>query len=176
MTNSSINSTSHGCCAIDNIILPTESVEDFRAVEAAWNATFTPQDETTTRLINQLVSADWLYQRSIRTLTNIEQQIFTAEPNPLNWTDTHHKAIARFQRYRTANQNAFHKARKAVEDHLKFHANERRQDLKMEIAQIRVQIYERKNQPPPTFEESLVIMRKQAEALGFPIPDKKPTV
>ena len=134
MTHSSINSTNHGCCAIETIVLPTESLEEFRAVEAAWTKTFNPKDETVARLVAQLVSADWLYQRSVRTLIDIEQQIFAAEPNPLKWDDTHHKAITRFQRYRTANQNAFNKARKAVEDHLKHHANESRQTDKMILA------------------------------------------
>jgi hypothetical protein len=176
MTNSSINSTNHGCCAIEDIILPTESVEAFRAVEAGWTKTFNPRDETAARLVAQLVSADWLYQRSVRTLANIEQQIFAAEPNPLKWDDTHHQAIARFQRYRTANQNAFNKARKAMEDHLKHHANERRQDEKVQMAQTRLNIYEKKNPPKPTFEESLELMRRQAIALGFPIPNPNGTL
>ena len=176
MTNSSINSTNHGCCAMEDIILPIESVEDFRAVAAAWIKTFHPQDETAARLVAQLVSADWLYQRSVRTLANIEQQIFGAEPNPLKWDDTHHKAIARFQRYRTANQNAFNKAHKAVEDHLKHHANESRQETKMQMAQTRLQIYEKKNPPKLTFQEQLDMMKKQAIALGFPIPNPNGTL
>jgi hypothetical protein len=174
MTTSSMNSTNHGCCALENIILPTESIEDFRAVEAAWTKTFNPKDETVARLVAQLVTADWLYQRSVRTLVDIEFQIFTAEPNPLKWDDTHHKAIARFQRYRTANQNAFNKARKAVEDHLKHHANESRQTDKLILAKIRTQISREKN-TEPTFEESLELMRRQAAALGFPIPNQPPT-
>jgi hypothetical protein len=171
-----MNSTNHGCCAIETIILPTESIEDFRAVEAAWTKTFNPQDETVARLIAQLTAADWLYQRSVRTLVDIESQVFLTEPNPLKWDHTHHQAIARFQRYRTANQNAFHKARKALEDHLKHHANERRQQEKVQMAQTRLHIYQKKNPPQPTFEESLDIMRQQAIALGFPIPNPNGTL
>jgi hypothetical protein len=167
---SSLNATRHGCCALETLILPSESIEDFHALETAWRNTYQPQDETTTNLVDQLVTAEWLYRRSVRTLTDIQAQIFAAEPNPLNWTDAHHKAITRFERYRTANQNAFARARKAVEDLRRNRATESQREERSQIAKVRLKVYQEKNKPKPTLEETIDMMRRKAIELGYHPP------
>jgi hypothetical protein len=168
------NATRHGCCALDVLILPSENIADFKAIEANWFKTLSPQDETETGLIDQLVSADWLFRRSARTLAEIEAQIFAAEPNPLKWDDAQHKAITRFERYRTANQNAFGRCRKAIEDHRKNRAAEQRKNTaeqqkeeRQNIIKERFKIYERKNKPKPTYDEALELMKEDAIRLGY---------
>ena len=129
------NSTRHGCTSTATLILPTESVADFRALESTWLSRFAPKDGIELELLHQVITADWLLRRSTRTLTDIEAQIFAAEPNPLLWTPEHHAALARFQRYRTANQNAFTKHGRALEDYRRQRNSEVQQEGRLTIAQ-----------------------------------------
>lgn len=145
-------------------------MEQFKALETSWRKTYAPQNATEANLIDQLVTNDWLLLRSIRTLVHIESQLFEAEPNPLNWTDEQHKILTRFQRYRTANQNAVAKCRKAIEDHRRNRAAEKRTEEKHSILKERHSIYREKNKPEPNFDETIATMRKQAIALGFHPP------
>ena len=160
----SYNATRHGCCALDVLILPTESIADFHALEAAWHEAFQPKDSTVNRLVDQLIAADWLYQRSVRTLAEVEAKIYAAQPDPMLWDDAQHKALTRFERYRTANQNAFNKARKNVEHHLKSRAGEVHKEERLNIAKSRLQIYELKNKPEPEWDEIVANMRKKSSA------------
>jgi hypothetical protein len=163
---SSRNATRHGCCALDILILPTENIEEFKALEAVWFNTYQPHSEVAVHLLDELVAADWLCQRSVRTLAEIEARIFAAEPDPLQWTDSHHKTIARFQRYRTANQNAFNKCRKAVEEYRRDRASERYKEERSLIAKVRIKVFQEKNQPEPSIEEIIERMTKKAAAMS----------
>jgi hypothetical protein len=69
--------------------------------------------------------------------------------------------MARFQRYRTANQNAFNKCRKAVDDHYKTRINEYRQNERLNMARTRLKVYEEKNKPEPSMEELLKSLTEQ---------------
>ena len=155
------NSTRHGCCALSTLILPNEKIEDYYALQAAWTKAFGAQGELAQHLIDQLVDADWLYQRSSRTLAEIEAQINAAEPNPLNWTDQQHQTLTRFQRYRTANQNVFLKARKAIEDFGRNMNNQIDKETRLTIAKRRLKIYEEKNKPEPSIQDQIQELIRQ---------------
>ena len=43
------------------------------------------------------MNADWFQQRATRTLSEAKARIMNEIENPLDWTEQHHKAIARFQ-------------------------------------------------------------------------------
>ena len=109
---SSRNATKHGCCSTERMILDTETVEGFKSLENAWLQVYQPMETAEIHLVHQLVEADWLLARSIRTLAEVEAELFAAEPNPLNWTEAQHKSLARFLRYRTAHNNTVIKHRK----------------------------------------------------------------
>jgi hypothetical protein len=162
-----LNATKHGCCALDTLILPTENIKDLKALSAAWYRTYSPKQDTETHLVDQLVAADWLLQRSVRTLADLEAQILAEQSNPRYWSDDDHKAITRFQRYRTANQNAFTKCRRAIEDHYKSRVSDSRREDTHAIAKERHLIYKEKNKPERTF-ETLARMRKQSHRLRLP--------
>ena len=76
------------------------------------------------------------------------------------WDDYQHKAIQRFTRYQTTRRNEFNKAKKALDDHRKLQATEKRSEE-------RLVIYREKNKPKPTFEQTIDEMTRTAEALGF---------
>ena len=161
------NATRHGCCALEILILPTEKITDFEALEIAWFHAYKIDDEAAAHLIDLLVAADWLHQRSVRTLAEVEAKIFAAEPDPLLWTDNHHKALTRFQRYRTANQNAFNKARKAIDDYVKTRTTESHQAERLTIHKARLQAYELKHKPEPTWDEIMEDMKRISIEKGY---------
>ena len=171
------NATKHGCCALETLILPTENIEELTALSAAWYETYGPVKDTEFHLVDQLVAADWLLQRSVRTLARIEAEIFAEQPNPRKWTEEDHKTLTRFQRYRTANQNAYNKCRRTVEDHYKSRVAYGRGQEKLAMQKERHAIYKEKNKPEPTWPEAIELMRQKAIALGFkPLPPYTPPV
>ena len=170
---SSRNATRHGCCALDTLVLLTENVADLKSLEESWYRSYQPKDTTEIHLLDQLISADWLLQRSVRTLAEVEKEIFTEQPNPRQWTEEDHKTISRFQRYRSANQNAFNKCRRVVEDHFKTRSASQLKEEKLVLHRERHAIYKQKNKPAPSFDETVALMRQKAIALGFVPPDMK---
>jgi hypothetical protein len=135
-----------------------------------WFRTYEPKDEMETHLVHQAATADWFLQRATRHLAEVESRIVSATPNPLDWTEEHHKTIARFQRYRTAHLNAVNKHRKAIEDHRKNRTSEVRTEERHAMAQARFKIFEAKN-AEPDFDAIFEGMRQKAIRLGRLKPD-----
>ena len=74
--------------------------------------------------------------------------------NPLDWTEQHHKAIARFQRYLTTRANNFNRARRTLEDYLAKRATENRKEERHEV-------FKEKNKPEPSIKELIEGMLAQ---------------
>ena len=176
---SSRNATKHGCCSTEILVLATESRDDFKALESAWFRAYEPTNTAEVHLVHQLTEADWLLQRSSRTVADVEAKLFAQEADPLKWTDAHQKTLSRFLRYQTARTNLVAKRQKAVEDFRKNRAAEvtRAQAAndkaeKLSILKSRLKTHQEKNQPIPDFGEHLEQMRQKAIALGFTPPPR----
>ena len=152
-TISSKNAMRHGCCA-DTLILKSENQDDYNSLEATWFQAYKPSNDAEKHLVQELVNADWFQQRATRTLADAEARIMNEVENPLDWTEQHHRALARFQRYLTTRANNFNRARRALEDYLSKRANEVR---KVE----RHEIFKEKSKPEPTIRELLDGMKAQ---------------
>ena len=163
-SNSALNAMKHGCCAVEFSLLPTESAADFKALENIWLAAYTPGNETERHLVADLVNADWLLQRTTRTCLDIETKLYTANPNPLDWTDLQQRTLGRFLRYKTAYANQVIKCRKAIEDYRKARTAEKLTAEKLKSSQ-------KKNNLTPDWHQHLREMREKAIALGFTPPD-----
>ena len=164
------NSLKHGCCA-DTLILPSENPADYKSLEATWFKSYPTSDDAEKHLIQELVNADWFLQRATRTVASVEAELFTLEPNPLNWTEPQQCSLGRFLRYQTTRANNVKRARKAIEDFRKHRASEKLSAQKLTTAQTRLKAFQEKHKPEPTFDETIALMRKQAIALGFAPPD-----
>ena len=116
---SSKNARRHGCCAMDASLLESERLEDFKALESIWLKSYAPKDEAELHLVTELINADWLLQRATKKLLDLEQGIDRSTPDPLTWPPSLIAILTRFQRYKTANANLVHKARKAIDDYRK---------------------------------------------------------
>jgi hypothetical protein len=154
---SSKNATRHGCCADSTLILKSESIEDFQALETTWFESYEPGTDAEKHLVQELVLADWFLQRSTRTVALIEAQLLDETPNPLHWTEQQHRTFNRFLRYQTTRSNTFHRCRKALEDFLAKRDAEAIRDEK-------IQYWKQKNQPEPTIDELIDQMIEQHPA------------
>jgi hypothetical protein len=174
-TASSRNAMKHGCCAADTLLLPTESMEDFKALEATWCKAYNPQSEAERHLLAELIQADWFLQRATRAYSQVEAELYAASPNPIDWTEQQERKLGRHLRYKTAHTNLVNKCRKAIEDYRKARLSEKASAEKSELAQERLkalkQKREQKNRPEPTWKEHLEGMRQKAIALGYTPPD-----
>jgi hypothetical protein len=130
---SSRNAVKHGCCSTDTLLVGDETLDQFQALEAMWFQSYSPKDELETHFLNQIVQCDWFLQRVTRTLAVVEADVYSRMSMPINFNDYHHLAIQRFMRYQTARRNEFTKAKKALDDHRKMQANEKRADEKLEL-------------------------------------------
>jgi hypothetical protein len=161
---SSRNALKHGCCALDTMLLPNESAEDFKALESTWLKAYSPANDAERHLVSELIHADWLLQRTTRTYAQIEAKLYADSPNPLDWTDQQQRTLGRFLRYRTAHLNTVNKCRKAIDDYRKSRLSE-------SIAAEKIKNYQNKNRPEPTWKEHLESMRQRAISLGYTPPD-----
>jgi hypothetical protein len=148
---SSKNATKHGCCADSTLILKSENIEDFQALETAWFETYEPEAATEKHMVQELILADWFLQRANRTIANIEAELLDETPNPLHWTDQQHKTFNRFLRYQTTRSNTVNRCRKAVED---FFAKRDAEAIRDE----QLHHWKEKNKPEPTIDELIDAM------------------
>ncbi len=166
------NSTKHGTCSTKFRLLENESKSDYQALENLWFEGYNPQNAFETDLVHKAIQADWLARRADRHYADLEVDLFTANPNLIDWTPEQHKLLALANRYRTANANALTKARKAIEDYRK----NRRAELKAATPKP-------KPEPEPDLDfegyddigKELEWMRKEAIRLGYANPDGTPT-
>jgi hypothetical protein len=166
---SSRNAIKHGCCSTETLILPSEKIEDFQALEATWFQAYSPKNDLETHLLNQVIQADWLLQRSNRALAKIETKLYGYDVDPMQWNDNEHHALQRFTRYQTARRNEFNKAKKALDDHRKMQAAEVRSEEKHVI-------YKEKNKPKLGFLEEIQAARAKAIELGILKPTDGPNI
>jgi hypothetical protein len=140
------NAVKHGCCAGDTLFLKTERIEGYKALEITWVQSYKPKSEAEKHMVQELVNADWFLQRANRTLAQVEAQIMDEAPNPLHWTEQHHKTFSRFQRYQVTRSNTFNRIRKALEDFLAKRAAET-------TKQERHNVFKERDNPEPSIEE-----------------------
>ena len=130
-------------------------MEEFKSLEHSWFRAYEPKGDAETHLLRQMIHADWFLQRSIRATADTEAKIYAAVPDMLEWTEDHHRTLARFLRYQTTRTNQLAKHRKALEDYRKHRTAEVHQE-------IRLKIYQEKNKPKLTWRQELEEMRKDA--------------
>jgi len=179
MSNSSLNATKHGCCAVDARLLPGESEKEYRNLERIWNDSYLPKTDQQRHLVTECVHADWLLQRATRTYLDIEARLYAKSANPLDWTEEDRRTLMLFLRYKTAHANTLHRCRKTLEDFRKQRFNELMQASQVELYTQRIIAARRKNEAPskrsePTWKEKLQEMRNQAIAMGYTPPDMQP--
>ena len=171
---SSRNALKHGCCAVSTLILPHESEADYKTLTATWCQAYNPQSDLERHLVQELINADWLLQRTTIAYAQVEADLYTLNPNPSGWSETHERKLGRYLRYRTAQANLVAKARKAVEDFRKSRLAEKVQSEKQTIAEERLIVYKLKNRPEANWKEHLQSMKEKAIAMGFTPPAPAP--
>ena len=164
---SSRNDIKHGCCSTETLILPSEKIEDFQALEATWFEAYSPK--TISKLTYSTKSSKPTGSSSAQTepWPNIETKLYAYDVDPMQWNDNEHHALQRFTRYQTARRNEFNKAKKALDDHRKIQAAEKRNEEKQAIVMEKLAIYKEKNKPEPSFEDLVAGMKRTAHKMGL---------
>jgi len=110
------NALKHGCCAVDTLLLPTERIEDYKALETIWLKSYQPSSDAERHLVTELINADWYLQRATRAYASVEAELYKANPNPAEWTEVQDRKLGRYLRYKTAHTNNVIRCQKRVED------------------------------------------------------------
>jgi len=171
MSNSALNATKHGCCAVEAHLLPGESEKDLRNIERIWNEAYQPKNDYQKKLVAELVSADWLLQRTTRKYFEIESRLNEKSANPLDWTEAEQRTLGRFLRYKTAHANSVARCRKALDDDRKNRLNEKAAAEKSAIALERLKKIQN-SAGVVDWQQHLKNMRAEAVARGFVSPDE----
>jgi len=166
----STNALKHGCCAVSTLLLPTERIEDYQALESIWHNSYNPSTEAERHLVQELINADWLLQRATRAYANVEAELYAQNPNPAQWSESQDRKLGRYLRYKTAHTNNVIRCQKRVEDYRKARAAEKANLEKSALAIERLKKLQQKNSGIVDWKQHLKNMRAQAEALGFAQP------
>jgi len=172
MSNSSLNATKHGCCAVDAHLLPGESEKDLKNIERIWNEAYQPKNDYQKKLVAELVTADWLLQRATRNYLQIESRLNEKSANPLDWTEPEQRTLGRFLRYKTAHANTVARCRKALDDDRKAKLSEKSAAEKSALTQERIKVAQKKGSPIVDWQQHLRNMRAEAVARGFVSADE----
>jgi len=166
MSNSALNATKHGCCAVEAHLLPGESEKDLRNIERIWNEAYQPKSDYQKKLVTELVTADWLLQRATRNYLKIESSLNAKSTNPLDWSEAEQRTLGRFLRYKTAHANTVARCRKALDDDRRLRLNEKLLEVRIKKAE-----NTSKSGAPVDWQQHLRNMRAEAVARGFVSPD-----
>jgi len=167
MSNSALNATKHGCCAIDVRLLPGESEKEYRNLDRIWNDAYKPKEDYQKKLVTELVHADWLLQRTTRAYLDMETRLYAKSMNPLDWSEEEQRALGRFLRYKTAHANTVARCRKALDDDRKARLNEKLMEVRLKKTE-----NTSKSGAPLDWQQHLRNMRAEAVARGFVSPDE----
>jgi hypothetical protein len=131
---SSQNSTSHGMCQERFYLLPGESQEAFDTLHETWSKQYDLNEPAVPELVKTLVERDWMQQRCTRNICKLEMQLAEAEAaNDDDRIDRIERRLNNAYRYKTAAENSFQRALRALE---KFRAIRKRE----EVVQTRINI------------------------------------
>jgi len=169
MSNSSKNAIKHGCCAVDTLLLPTESADDLHTLENIWHKSYNPSTEAERHLVQELAHADWFLQRATRAYANVEAELYTQNPNPAQWTEAQDRKLGRFLRYKTAHTNNVIRCQKRVEDYRKARLAEKLAAEKSAIAIERLKKLQKETKLD--WKQHLQNMRDEAIGLGYKPPE-----
>ena len=110
---SSQNSTTHGCTS-SAAIVPGENEQDWLELKQAWLDEHQPESFTFLEDVLRAAEAEWTLNRNVREYNRVVQALYTAQSDPMLWTEEQHQKLERFTRYRTTAERRFYRARTTV--------------------------------------------------------------
>jgi hypothetical protein len=99
-SNSSRNSTTHGCRAKTVVIMADEQQEDYDQMARDWNEEFGPETYMERRLVGILIDNDWFLRRAMRRMHEAEAE---------------NGKIELMQRYKTSAERSFYRSLNALQ-------------------------------------------------------------
>ncbi len=122
------NSNKHGCTASfpvvngkltpeaeARMILPDENFADWEALKQTWLDEYQPDSDHKLNLVVCAAVAEWSMRRNTRRYNDVEQLLYTEQPDATLWNAEQHARLERFLRYQTKAERSFYRARNALE-------------------------------------------------------------
>ncbi len=153
------NATNHGMCQERFYLLPGESQEKFDSLCETWRKQYNLNEPAVPELVETLVERDWMQQRCTRNICKLEMQLAEAEAAENDdRIDRIERRLNNAYRYKTAAENSFQRALRALE---KFRALREQEQLAKDRLELR--------------EDQIVYnIAYNAVRLGLPMPEIKP--
>jgi hypothetical protein len=180
---SSQNARTHGCCS-QLLLQPGEDPARWEELKASWISEYQSLNSPAAiPLAIRAAEAQWALFRVRHAFDHVQYEISLEQPDFCLWTEQHHRRFARFQRYYTAADRAFHRAFLDIErlrtaylkerrltcneamDRAKQALRQRKADLQAALIQARIDVcISRKSLP----------LRKATRLAGSPEPCYQP--
>jgi hypothetical protein len=105
------NAIKHGNRSVQCLILADETMEEYTAVRAEWLEHFQPEEFPEKVIVEELISAHWLFKRAKRRLMETEFALAGSDNvHPVEWTGEDEHKIELMQRYKTSAERSFYRA------------------------------------------------------------------
>ncbi len=109
------------------LLLPGESQEQYDALRDTWRKQYDLNEPAVPELVETLVERDWMQQRCTRNICKLEMQLAEAEAaGDDDRIDRIERRLNNGYRYKTAAENSFQRALRALE---KFRAVRKREEF-----------------------------------------------
>jgi hypothetical protein len=132
---SSQNSTDHGMCQERFFLLPGESQEQYDDLLKTWQKQYDVAEPAVPALVKTLTELDWMQQRCRYNICKLEMQLAEAEAaNDDDSIDRLERRLNNAYRYKTAAENSFQRALRALE---KFRTVRQREEVTKQRLEIR---------------------------------------
>lgn len=103
------------CCPVKSILLPNESEQEYDALWTTWLDLYHPTEAAELELVRHIVNNNWRCRRSERRLDEVEHALHSEQSHAAQWSAGQNRLLHTWQRFKTADENAFHRSRQAVE-------------------------------------------------------------
>ncbi len=97
------------------IVLPDESQSEWNQLVKDWLDAYKPQDALTRSLVLRAASADWILRRNQTRYNQIEQSLYSKQPDSTEWDTKQVGFLDKILRHRSAAERSFYQARTAIE-------------------------------------------------------------
>jgi hypothetical protein len=97
--------------AIEIRLLPGETQDQYDEMVAGWKKQWKPADYQEHKLVDTLITNDWLHRRAERWLMETEASIVgQGGPDPMGWTAEQHRRLQFAQQHKANAERAFYRA------------------------------------------------------------------
>ena len=120
--------------------LPNESPDEFDAFYERLDNLYMPYNDEETVIVAKFAEARWALNRRKRVVERIEEALYQARPNPVDWSEEDFKRLARADAYRERGEKAARRLQKDVESFMRERNSDSKWQSKHDLAERHLQL------------------------------------